>query len=100
VDAILAEDEVVFVSVITRWELVIKERRYGPQLGLPFDLLMARSGFEPLDLRFDVPTRISALPDIHTDPFDRLLVAQALAEGLTLVTADHHVRRYPVQTFW
>lgn len=99
-DAVLAEDEVVFVSVISRWELLIKERRHGPQLGLPFDLLMARSGLEPLDLRFDVPTRISGLPDIHNDPFDRLLVAQALAEGLTLVTADRQVRRYPVQTLW
>jgi PIN domain nuclease of toxin-antitoxin system len=99
-DAIGAEDEMVFVSVITRWELAIKERSHGPQLGMPFDVLMARGGFEPLDLRFDVPTRLSALPDIHQDPFDRMLVAQALSHGLTLVTADRDVRRYPVQTLW
>jgi PIN domain nuclease of toxin-antitoxin system len=99
-DAILLEDEKVFVSVITRWELALKERRFGPLMGVPFDLLMARASFEPLDLRFDVPSRIAALPDIHKDPFDRILVAQALSEGLTLVTADRQVRRYPVQTLW
>jgi PIN domain nuclease of toxin-antitoxin system len=38
------------------------------------------------------------LPDLHRDPFDRMLIAQASAEGLTLVTADEMVRAYPVKT--
>jgi PIN domain nuclease of toxin-antitoxin system len=40
------------------------------------------------------------LPDIHGDPFDRLLVAQATLEGMTLVTGDQWIRRYPVSTAW
>ena len=44
--------------------------------------------------------RIKTLPDIHRDPFDRLLVAQALEDGLVIVTRDGIIPRYPVQTIW
>ena len=43
---------------------------------------------------------ILALPDHHRDPFDRLLIAQALAEGLTLVSGDAQMRRYPLPVLW
>ena len=41
-----------------------------------------------------------ALPDAHRDPFDRILVAQALSEGLTIVSADPDLARYPVPVVW
>ena len=44
--------------------------------------------------------RTSALPSLHGDPFDRMLVGQALEEGLVLVTADAAIRRYPVAWLW
>ena len=44
--------------------------------------------------------RIKTLPDIHRDPFDRLPVAQALEDGLVIVTRDRIIPRYPVQTVW
>jgi PIN domain nuclease of toxin-antitoxin system len=44
--------------------------------------------------------RIKELPAIHRDPFDRLLVAQAIDEGLTIVTCDRMIPQYPVQTIW
>jgi PIN domain nuclease of toxin-antitoxin system len=40
------------------------------------------------------------LPHLHRDPFDRMLVCQAIAHGLTLVTPDEAIRRYPVRTMW
>jgi PIN domain nuclease of toxin-antitoxin system len=43
---------------------------------------------------------VETLPGIHKDPFDRLLVAQAIADDLTLVTADAHLARYPVKILW
>ena len=43
---------------------------------------------------------LTALPDVHRDPFDRILVAQAVAEDLTLVTRDRVLRRYPVAVEW
>ena len=43
---------------------------------------------------------LATLPAIHKDPFDRMLVCQALAGALTLVTPDEHIARYPVRTLW
>ena len=43
---------------------------------------------------------LEALPDLHRDPFDRMLVAQALAEDMPLATGDHAIRAYPVSTIW
>jgi PIN domain nuclease of toxin-antitoxin system len=43
---------------------------------------------------------LNAFPDFHKDPFDRILIAQALAEGLTVVTSDEQIRRYSVKTVW
>ncbi|MBL8541960.1 MAG: type II toxin-antitoxin system VapC family toxin [Betaproteobacteria bacterium] len=40
------------------------------------------------------------LPDLHRDPFDRILVCQAIAHGLTVVTPDEAIRRYPARSFW
>lgn len=44
--------------------------------------------------------RTSELPDLHRDPFDRLLVAQAISEGLSIATPDPAIRAYPVATIW
>lgn len=61
---------------------------------------MSRARFEPLSLAFDVPNLLSALPRIHGDPFDRILVAQALHHDLTIVTSDGKIALYPVPTLW
>jgi len=44
--------------------------------------------------------QLPRLPALHRDPFDRTLICQAIAEGLTIVTPDEAIRRYPVRTFW
>lgn len=61
---------------------------------------IARHGFMvlPLDLRHAL--RVGSLPDIHRDPWDRLLVAQAQLEGLPIITADPLIGRYDVETIW
>jgi PIN domain nuclease of toxin-antitoxin system len=91
----------VFVSVVTYWELEVKRLR-SPDFVLPEPVpaYMQRARFSQLNLEFDVPSRIAQLPIIHGDPFDRLLVAQAVHHGLTLVTNDRMIRRYPVETLW
>jgi PIN domain nuclease of toxin-antitoxin system len=43
---------------------------------------------------------LASLPFLHKDPFDRMLVCQAIENGLTILTADQHIRQYPVQTLW
>lgn len=55
---------------------------------------------EILDFAADLWTLASALPAIHGDPVDRMLVAHAMALDMTLITADRNIRRYPVRTLW
>jgi PIN domain nuclease of toxin-antitoxin system len=91
----------VYVSAVTVWELTIKVG-IG-KLSLPLDELeaaIAESGFGELSVTSAHALEVRHLPLIHRDPFDRLLVAQARHEGLTLVTRDTTMRRYPIDALW
>ena len=61
---------------------------------------MELSGVHVLPIRASHVTALAALPPLHRDPFDRILIAQAIAEGLEFVTEDEQVRGYPVRTVW
>jgi len=91
----------LFVSVVTYWEITVKQRRH-PAFVLvePLRSTMERYGLQPLGLDFDVPEKLKSMPGIHGDPFDRILVAQALHHGFVLMTGDKAIRRYPVETIW
>lgn len=79
----------------------MKEQRHASfALPKPFPELMEESGFQPLDLLFDVPARLTALPPLHGDPFDRILVAQALHHGMAIVTSDRAIAAYEVPVLW
>jgi len=88
----------VYVSSISIVEIEIK-RSIGKLLldSSPLDFI-DQMGFKSLDLTVKEARRLSELPLIHRDPFDRLLICQALENRLTLVTADELVSRYPVNT--
>ena len=88
----------VFVSAATIWELAIK--RATGKLQTPADLEAAvrLSGFIELPVTFRHAERAGRLPLLHRDPFDRMLVAQAQAESLTLITGDASIARYAVPT--
>jgi PIN domain nuclease of toxin-antitoxin system len=53
-----------------------------------------------LPIRASHVTALAALPMLHKDPFDRILIAQAVAEGLDLITKDEHISSYPVRAIW
>lgn len=57
-------------------------------------------GIEIMPIRMEHVLRAESLPLHHRDPFDRLLIAQAMEEGLAVLTDDAHFRRYPVKTIW
>jgi PIN domain nuclease of toxin-antitoxin system len=97
-DAISAEENEVYVSVISPWEVAIK--RSKKRLRAPDDLGDAVDAhrFQLLPVLLRHTTAIDSLPNHHGDPFDRMLVAQAIIDGLTLVTSDRTLRRYPVAT--
>lgn len=94
--AIREPESTVFVSAVSAWELgVIQAKR---RLKFPDDLeaQMDEHGFRPLAVSVPHALAVESLPKIHGDPFDRMLVAQAQMEGLTIVTSDRVMRRYPV----
>jgi len=91
--------QVVFSSA-SAWEIAIKARL--GRLHAPPDLTtfltdqITINGFRVLPIELEHAARVRHLDDHHRDPFDRLLVAQAILEGLTLVTSDAVIGRYPV----
>jgi len=88
----------VFVSAVCIWEIAIK-RALG-KLRAPDHLAASveAAGFTELPVTFVHAEQAGSLPKHHGNPFDRMLVAQAQVEGLTLVTADANVPRYAVRT--
>lgn len=97
----------VFVSVVSLWEVLVKHSRGKIRIdsgrATAFDFLqksIVAAGFEHIDLQAADIRHVSALPSIHRDPFDRLLICQAIERGLTLVTPDPAIRRYPLKTLW
>ncbi|HKG02669.1 MAG TPA: type II toxin-antitoxin system VapC family toxin [Conexibacter sp.] len=84
------------VSVASVWELEMK--RVKGTLDVPADTgaRLNPAGFDLLDVTLTHVVRAAELPSHHRDPFDRMLVAQAQAEGLTLVTADAALDAYDV----
>lgn len=90
----------VLVSAATGWEISFK-RALG-KLDAPADLMpiLEDEGFIELPISFDHGQRAGQLPSIHRDPFDRMLVAQCQAQGLTLLTRDDTISRYPIKTYW
>jgi PIN domain nuclease of toxin-antitoxin system len=91
-------DTTVLVSVVSAWEMEIK-RALG-KLDVPDDLetQLKRLRFQELPVRLRHVQRLRQLPDLHRDPFDRMLVAQAMVDGLTLITRDRDVMAYPVKS--
>ncbi len=86
----------VLVSIVSIWEIGVK--RAKRKLDMPGDLeaMVAEKEFDPLPLALSHALAIEALPHWHHDPFDRMLVAQAQVEGLTLVTSDREMQNYPI----
>jgi len=88
----------LFFSVASLWEIVIK-RGLGRDDFKADPRVLRRSlldnGYKELPIHSEHAVAIDALPPIHKDPFDRLLVAQAIVEGITLLTADARVAEYP-----
>ena len=98
VRAVITNAQAVFVSVASVWELAIKKQLGKLEVPLGMDLAaeVELDRFVPVTITMEHALAAASLPPIHRDPFDRMLVAQARIEGLTLVSADPVLARYDV----
>ncbi|HOZ45095.1 MAG TPA: type II toxin-antitoxin system VapC family toxin [Candidatus Hydrogenedentes bacterium] len=102
----LCEDSAnqLHLSTASLWEIQIKSRLGRLKLSLPLPEIVTTqqeaNGLVLLSIHPDHVYALNALPALHKDPFDRMLVAQARSEGLHLITHDETVRTYPVDVEW
>jgi len=96
----IAEAEIVFVSAASAWEAAIKVALGRLRIPDTVAAGVIDSGFEKLPINFSHAEGAARLPSHHQDPFDRMLIAQAAAEGLTLVTHDRRLKPYDVEILW
>ena len=94
-EAIADPENLTCVSAATVWEISIKEGLGKLRVEGDLDAILAED-FEPIPITFDDGRRAGALPRHHRDPFDRMLVAQALGRELTLVSRDRRLEPYGV----
>ena len=98
-----AENE-LYLSAISYWEVIIKQQIGKLPLSTDwvqrFDEEMSINQIIWLDVRKSHCQRYGSLPMLHRDPFDRMLIAQALHERMTLLTRDENIQQYAITTIW
>ena len=98
------EANVILVSAASAWEIAIKERLGKlpgvKALALDIEGTLAAQGFTELAITVNDATRAGALPGHHRDPFDRMLIAQALSRNLVLISNESFFDRYGVRRLW
>jgi PIN domain nuclease of toxin-antitoxin system len=94
----------VFLSAASAWEIAIKQTIGRLVLPEPADRLIPRlrkqHGVDALPIDEESTLHLSRLPPLHRDPFDRILVCQAIIHGMTLITPDDMIARYPARILW
>ncbi len=100
ISAIENKNNTVYISKATLWEMAIKISLGKLALSIPFEELeiyLEENNFFIVDYNFDHLKKLLTLPFHHSDPFDRLIIAQALADNLTIITHDTCFESYPVR---
>jgi len=99
-DRLFDPDEELSLSAVTAYEYADLHHRGRIPHEAGLSGLQEQLDLRMLDYPADLWTLAAALPPIHRDPVDRMLIAHAMALGMPLVTADKHIRRYPIETLW
>lgn len=100
----LDEENEVYLSVVSVWEMVIKYQLHrlplpqSPEQFIPQQCYL--HAIIPLPLDQNAVLHLLSLPQLHQDPFDRMLICQAREKNLTILTPDQLLTQYPVQTAW
>ncbi len=103
-DLFTAPENEVFLSSVSTWEITVKHSIGKLPLPEPptdfVPSMRTAHGIETLDLDEESTLYVSRLPEYHRDPFDRMLVCQAIVQDLVILTPDSLIRQYPVKTRW
>lgn len=98
------EEAQLFMSAVSAWEIAIKHAAGKLTLSRAPERLMPEVrqtyGIDQLPLDEDSTFHLRRLPDFHRDPFDRMLICQAIHHGMAFLTPDEAIHRYPVRTIW
>jgi PIN domain nuclease of toxin-antitoxin system len=86
----------IFVSAATSWEIAIKRKKGLLRVPEDMDSIISEAGFKALSISIFHAERAGDLPLLHNDPFDRMLIAQAQAEGLQLMSKDEQFPQYGI----
>lgn len=92
-----------FISIASIWEMAIKISLNKLQMKTPFKKLydyISENGFEILPLEFEHALQVSILEFHHRDPFDRIIISQAIAENISIVSGDKQFDAYPIKRVW
>ena len=96
--------QTLLLSVVSVWEIIIKQQLGKLTLRLPLADIVAEQGqqndVQILPITLAHTLEVAQLPLVHKDPFDRLLIAQSRVENAVLLSADHVFASYPVQVLW
>jgi len=96
--------EEIYLSAATVWELSIKMRLGKLNFpGPPSHIVpayMAKQGLRPVPVTHLHAAKIYDLPPHHSDPFDRMIIAQAIVEEMTILTSDRAFEKYPIEVVW
>jgi PIN domain nuclease of toxin-antitoxin system len=94
----------IFLSAASAWEIAIKVGRGRLTLPEPPDRYVGSRiteyRIQPMPILLSHAVAVFRLPDIHRDPFDRLLIAQSRLEEIPLITGDEYIRKYDIATIW
>ncbi len=102
-EAIENQENLKFVSIATIWEIAIKISlgRFSFKKGFKEFLdLIENNGFGIVPITFEHALTVSTLQFIHRDPFDRLIVAQAMTDNMTIISKDEEIKKYEVKIMW
>ena len=102
-NAILDQENVKYVSIVSLWEMSIKVAQGKLDLKSPFETVfddIFNNGFRLLDLKFEHILQNINLDWHHRDPFDRLLISQAIVNNMKILTKDKHFPSYPISIIW
>jgi PIN domain nuclease of toxin-antitoxin system len=99
----LVSDATLLLSVVSIWEFLVKSRRYSPPISEPAEWIgrhIRELSLTVLPLQQRHAVRVFDLPEHHRDPFDRMLICQAMEERLPIITSDSMIGKYAVDVIW